>query len=101
VNELVDITLKEIDTLKMKPVGDIYTDKVREIQFKEREVQLKENGFWLRAIPQLMRDNEPFTVIKQRKQLIAGIKPAKVQEAAKVYLSTDNFARLVLKPVLH
>lgn len=98
VEELVGTTLKEIDTLKMKPVSATYTDKVREIHLKEREVNLSTNRFWSEGLLRTTKDGEPFDVIEERKKLIEALSPDHIFKAAKEYLKLDNYGKFVLKP---
>ncbi len=99
VDELINITLQDMDTMAMKPVESSYTDKVREIHLHEREVALKTNEFWSDGVLRLLMDGEPFSNIEKRKQLISSLTAEQVHKAAQKYLKRDNYARFVLKPV--
>lgn len=98
VDELIAMADKELDTLQMQPVNATYTDKVREIQTKEREVAMATNEFWVNSLLQLSTEGEPFSAIQHRQQQINELTPDIVLKAAREYLNTKNVGRLVLKP---
>ena len=46
VDELISAVIDNINDMKNKKQDEIYITKVKEIQKREREVNLKENRFW-------------------------------------------------------
>ncbi|MBT6148203.1 MAG: insulinase family protein, partial [Gemmatimonadetes bacterium] len=50
VEELTDVVYTQIDSLKLVGLDSTYVAKVKEIRRREREVNLQENGWWLRVL---------------------------------------------------
>lgn len=98
VDELVGIVEKEVEYLKNNVVEDTYIQKVREIHTKEREVQKKENQFWLNGFKQVVQTGEPFDVINERDKLIAGLSKEQIKASASKYLNPNSLAKFKLKP---
>jgi zinc protease len=97
LDELVGIVFQEIESLKREGPREADLTKVREMQFRSREVQLRENHFWisqimaydrydwdLRGIPSLERSDR---LTRER-----------IQEAAVRYLDTSRFVQVSLVP---
>lgn len=98
VDELTRSVAAEIENMKKNLVDQIYIDKVREIQLKEREVSIKRNAFWMNVIRQFTRDQEPYSNVYLREGYIKALSPESIRNAARTYLSTPNIATVVLKP---
>jgi len=98
VDEMLAVVKKESEYMRNNKVEDSYIQKVKEIQIKEREVNLKKNQFWTSAFQRLLFEAEPLTVIKERDELIKNLTAAQVQAAAKTYLNLSTFSTIVLKP---
>lgn len=98
VEEMLGIVKKEAEYLRKNTVNASYIQKVKEIQTKERETNLKTNRFWLQVIPKAMFEGEPLSVIALRDELIKKLTPEQVQAAAKTYLDLNTFGTIVLKP---
>jgi predicted Zn-dependent peptidase len=79
-------------------VDDSYIQKVKEIQVKEREVGKKTNRFWMNALRGSLVNNEPYSTIALRDELIAKLTAKQVQDMAKKLLPSKNVATFVLKP---
>ncbi|MFH0991146.1 MAG: insulinase family protein [bacterium] len=98
VDELVKAVLQQIDSLKMKAPDQIYIDKVKEQHRRTREVQMKENGFWLSAFRTYYANNENPEEILNYSKRVEKLDGKSVLNAAKKYLSTKNFVKCVLYP---
>lgn len=99
VDELVKAVNLQIDTLKMKPIGEDYVTKVKEIRRREHEVELKENGYWMGAIQSaLINHGGAFTNITEQNERTERITAAMVQQAAQKYFGTTNKVKVVLYP---
>ena len=83
VDELVAAVMQQIDTLKMKPVDQTYIDKVKEIQRREREVNLKENNWWMSVFRAYYSNGEDPRAILKTPERIDKLNPKAVQKAAK------------------
>ncbi len=73
-------------------------EKVRENLKRNREVQLKENTFWLNAIEGAVEHDLPFDDILEFDQLLATLSTESIQKAANQYLSFDQYVLGILKP---
>jgi zinc protease len=88
-----------IDTLKTKGPTSDEIEKVREQMIRAREVDQRQNTFWLSNI--LIRDHtreslSDFTGEFDR--LVKGLNSRMVMAAAKKYFDFKNYARFVLLP---
>jgi len=98
VDEMLAVVKREAENLRNNKVDDSYIQKVKEIQTKEREVNLKKNQFWTSAMPKILFEGEPLSVIKERDTFIKNLTAEQVQAAAKTYLDLGTFSTIVLKP---
>ena len=98
VEELTKAAFDQIDSVKNAPPSQVYVTKVRETELREREVNLKQNGFWLSAL-QFCYDNliDPGQILAYT-DLIHALTPGLVQDAARTYLNTSRYARFILVP---
>jgi zinc protease len=97
-DELTTAIFQELDSVKTKgPTADEIA-KVRETALRELETAEKQNRWWLGSLVDALQAGEdPRTVLAQRAQYQA-LAPALVQEAARKYLDTANYARFTLLP---
>jgi zinc protease len=98
IEELLETVQKEFDYMQNNLVDDSYIQKVKEIQVKEREVGKKTNRFWMNALRGSLVNNEPYSTIALRDELIAKLTAKQVQDMAKKLLPSKNVATFVLKP---
>lgn len=98
VDEMINAVTYQIDTLKMRPAEDMYITKVKELQRRDREVNLKENQFWLVALRMYYANGEDPEGILKYGTLIERLTAGAVQNVAKKYLNVDNYVKVVLKP---
>lgn len=95
---LYEAVLQEMDSLRRVAPSAEEVERVREQQRRELEVARKQNGYWVSALATKLQFGDDPTTVLQAEQLITGVTPAQLLEAAKVYLSTTNLARFVLQP---
>ena len=98
VDELVTTALQEIDSLKIAPPSDNYIAKVREIQRRQHEVNLKENRYWISNLERSYVNGSSPEVILKYPQLIDSLTAADVHHAAMKYFDPSNYVKIVLKP---
>jgi zinc protease len=98
VSELVATAMQQIDSLRNVDVSDIYITKVKESQKRERELNLKENRFWLNALSFAYVNGENPENILHDGELTETITPASIRAAANGYLDQKNFVKVVLYP---
>ena len=73
-------------------------DKVRENLRRDREVQLKQNSFWLSVMNSYAQHDMDFADILAYDELLERLSPATVQAAAQQFLSLDQYVLGVLLP---
>lgn len=98
VNELVAEVYKKLDTMTMKPPEEVYVNKVKQIQKRENEVNMKENRYWLSSLSQAYVNKEKPEDILKRKQMIESLSPKLIFDAAKKYCTKENLVKVVLVP---
>lgn len=98
IDELISVVRKEVDYLQNNTVDASYTQKIKEIQSKEREVNRKTNQFWLASMKSVQVNGEPFSVINRRDELIRALTPEQLRAAARKYLATSNTSVFILQP---
>ena len=99
VEKLTKSVFALIDTLQTTGPSQADVDKVREEIVRAREVQLKQNGYWLGTIMTREENGEDLPgVLAAYDTLIKGLTPAEIQQAAKQYFNVKNYARFVLLP---
>ncbi|HZY10731.1 MAG TPA: insulinase family protein, partial [Bacteroidota bacterium] len=98
VDELVSAANEQIDSLRKYATTDIYITKVKEMQRREREVNLKENRFWLNSLNfYYSNEEDPLDILKYD-QLIESVSKNLVQKTAQQYFIDTNFVKVVLFP---
>jgi zinc protease len=98
VDELTHAVWVQVDSLRNYPVNESYIEKVREIQRREREKDLKENRFWIGSLEDVYFYHEdPHTIYDFDKE-VRDLTADAVQSAADKYLEKENVATFVLYP---
>ena len=88
-----------VDTLKTQGPTQADVDKVREQLIRTREVDLKQNAFWISNIISRGQTGEDVAaLLAPYDAMIAKLTPAQVQQAARMFFNTNNVARFVLLP---
>jgi zinc protease len=94
--KLTQAALDEIKNIQKNGVTDEYVNKVKEAQRRDREKNLKENGFWISALMSVYRLNDP-GMITQYNDRINAVTSASLQAAARK-IDLKNYVRVVLYP---
>jgi zinc protease len=98
VNELVTAAFTQIDSLKEFGVAESYITKVKETEWRERQVSLKQNGFWLSALEFcLSNEIDPYQILTYN-ELITALNSDVIRDAARKYLNTKEYAKFILLP---
>ncbi len=98
VDALVETVFAELEKVKAEGLSEEDLAKVQEAQRRKRELDLKENGFWLRVLESYYsRDLDP-RLILAFDELQAGVSVESLQEAARRYLNMERYVLGVLKP---
>jgi zinc protease len=88
-----------VDTFQVQGPRQADVDKVKEQILRGREVQLKENNYWLSGIATRDQSGEDIAgLLTPYDDLVKKITPAQIQDAAKRYFDKQNYARFVLLP---
>lgn len=98
VDELVDEVFAEIERLAAEGPTPDDLGKVREMQFRSRETSLRQNQFWLAQLinyDQYGWDLEELATIATRFESVG---PEVIQDAARTYLSGENYVQVSLLP---
>lgn len=98
VGELVQTVFTQIDSLKSAGLDQSYIDKVKEMQRRDHETSLRENGYWLSLLRRAYTYQEdPLNVLRFEK-LLESLAVESVKSAANRYFDADNYMRMVLLP---
>jgi zinc protease len=99
VDLLSTATLSLIDSLKAQPVSQADVDKVKEEILRSREVEVKTNAYWLGNIGARDQAGEDLAGLGAAyDEMVKKLTPAQIQQAARQYFNTANYARFVLLP---
>ncbi|HEU4878407.1 MAG TPA: insulinase family protein, partial [Gemmatimonadaceae bacterium] len=99
VEVLSKATLALIDSLKAQPVSQADVDKVKEEILRSREVEVKTNTYWIGNIGARDQAGEDLGGLGPAyDEMVKKLTPVMIQQAAKQYFNTSNYARFVLLP---
>jgi zinc protease len=88
-----------IDSLKSNPPSQADVEKVKEQILRPREVETKQNGYWLGNILARDQAGEDLAGLGSAyDDMVKRLTPAQLQQAARQYFNTTNYARFVLLP---
>jgi len=92
-------SLAIIDTLKRQGPPQADVDKVREQLIRGRELDLKQNAFWISNIMSREQSGDDVAaLLAPYDEMIRTLTPAQVQAAARQFFNLNNYARFVLMP---
>jgi zinc protease len=98
VDELIRAVWTQVDSIRSVPVDDIYMTKIKEIQRRAREKDLKENSFWINKLENIYFYDEDPHSLYAFDQRVDDLSKEEVRSAAEKYLTEDNVATFVLYP---
>jgi zinc protease len=98
VEELVKEAFILIDSIKIEQLDSITVEKVREIQRRAHEVNLKQNSFWLNNLQFYYDNNEDPRMILNYPKLVDHLTAQAIQNAVKKYFNMENYIKVVLYP---
>ena len=99
VEVLTKATLELIDSLKATPVTQADVAKVREEVLRSHEVDVKTNSYWASNIAARDQAGEDIGGLgAPYDDMVKALTPAMIQQAAKTYFNTANYARFILLP---
>jgi zinc protease len=99
VDMLTKTTLALIDSVKRVAPTQADVDKVKAQILRGREVELRQNGYWMGNIVARDRAGEDMSgILTPYDEMVRNLTPAQIQEAARRYFDTSNYARFILLP---
>lgn len=99
VDTLTRTVLTLIDSLKRVPPSQADVEKVKAQISRGREVELRQNGYWMGNIVARDRAGEELAgLLAAYDRMVRALTPAHIQAAARLYLDTSNYARFILLP---
>ncbi len=90
VDDLVQAVREEIEVVRKEGLDDSYAEKVREIQRRQRETNLKENGFWLSVLKTYYSLELDPRLILDHESLVERVIPENLRRTAEQYLAPDT-----------
>jgi zinc protease len=97
VSELLKDFYNVTDSLKNFGPDETVITKIKEIQKRQRELRLKENGFWLGIISDYLENNEDPLEMLNYYKWVDEITPDDIKKAANDYLG-ENIVKVILYP---
>lgn len=98
VEEMLKETFVQFDSLKQYGPSQEIINKVKETELRDREVQLKQNGFWLSSLQFCLENEIDPALILTYTDMVKTLTPTAVQAAAREYLNFGQYARFELLP---
>jgi zinc protease len=98
VDELIKTVYENIDSLKNNLVSEEKIIKVKETQRREREMDLKENDFWLNVLQYYDEYGKDIQLLFDYDKQIDGLTAQKIKDAFKKYFDISNHVEVVLEP---
>jgi len=98
VDELTALVYQAIrDTQNDGPDPD-HVAKVQEQDRRARELQLRENGFWLSSLESYLWNEEDPRLILEFDELVDGLTPEAIQAAAQRWVDLERYVEVTLVP---
>lgn len=98
VERMIKSVNKVIKEIKKNAPAQEDVDKVINEDLRTAEIQFKTNNFWLNYLVSKQQLNEGFASVLNYENAMKKITQQGIQEAAKKYLTTNNFIRFCLYP---
>jgi zinc protease len=99
VESLTKTVLALIDTLKTRGPSATDVEKVKEQIIRARETEVRTNAYWAGNIASRDQAGEDVAgLLEAYDRMVRSLTPAQVQQAARLYFDTRNYARFVLLP---
>lgn len=98
VDEITQLIFEQISLLKTAPTDADYVSKIKEMQLRQMETEMKENNFWLDTLTWYYNFKENPEDILKYKGRIQALSTQDLQNAARKYLDNENYVRVALYP---
>ena len=89
VTELTNAVKGVLNEVKTKGVENLYIEKIKEIQKRKMETDIKENNFWLRQIQNAYYNNEDPSVLANDSKYSELLTTDKIKAIANKYIKDD------------
>jgi zinc protease len=101
VESLTQAVFALVDSLKTQGPTQADVDRVREQITRSREVEVKQNNYWLSNIMAREQSGEDIGgLLGAYDEMVKSLTASQIRDAARRYLDTSNYARFVLLPEL-
>jgi zinc protease len=97
-NELIQAAKDVINSVKANGCNDADLGKVKETMLKEREIQLRENRFWISYISNADIYNEKLSDVDVFPTWVGELSSDKLKKDAAIYFKDEEMKRFVLDP---
>ncbi len=97
-DRLSQVALAEVEKLQKEGPKPEDVQKVKEAQKREREVQMKENRFWVSTLASYYQTNDDPSAIAEANKATEALDAKSIQETAQKYFDLKAYTRFVLKP---
>src|SRR5690606_16866516 len=98
VQSLINAALDEIRKIQENGPTEVDLNKVKETWKQQYLVNIKDNGFWARALMQsIENETDPMRILSYPDRVDA-LTAADIQKAARKYLDTRKYVQFVLNP---
>ncbi len=98
VDSLIAASMDEAAALGTRGIDDAYLAKIKQQFLRDRETQLKTNGFWVGWLASSARYKDDPTIILDTSGMVGRMTSDNVKAAAKKYLSRKQYFQSVLLP---
>jgi len=98
VEELTGVVFAELEALVQQGPDPRQVEKVRQMQRRQRQVDLEENSFWLEAVESAYVHGTDPRQILEYEALVEGLTPAAVQDMARHCLNRERYVQVSLFP---
>jgi len=98
IEKLTQTILGEMSKIKAEGPLAADLDKVKETLIRERETQVKENGFWLSYLQNHYVSGNTMLSLEEFRSFVNSITAKMVKDVANRYYDTDNYVEVSLTP---
>jgi len=98
LEKLSQTVIDEMNKIKNGGPEETDLNKVKETMIRERETQVKENGFWLSYLQNHYINGNKILLLEEYKSLVNSMTVKKIKAIANRYLDTQNYVQVYLTP---
>ena len=98
LEKLSQTVIDEMNKVRKEGPSETDLNKVKETMIRERETQVKENGFWLGYLQNHYINGNKILTLDEYKSLVNSMTVKKIKAIASRYLDTGNYVEVYLTP---